>query len=101
MVGVCCASWIQRTGKRVVVLDRNPAGTGTSYGTYLYGDFCTGEIFWSVDSGGGNWSGFEILDDTFTNITGFGEDETGNIYYTSFNSVVRISDDLIFTNAFD
>ncbi len=32
MVGVCCASWIQRTGKRVVVLDRNPAGTGTSYG---------------------------------------------------------------------
>ncbi|MEM7424641.1 MAG: FAD-binding oxidoreductase [Pseudomonadota bacterium] len=32
MVGVCCASWIQRTGKRVAVLDRNPAGTGTSYG---------------------------------------------------------------------
>ena len=32
IVGVCCASWLQRTGKRVAVLDRNPAGTGTSYG---------------------------------------------------------------------
>ncbi len=32
MVGVCCASWIQRAGKRVVVLDENPAGTGTSSG---------------------------------------------------------------------
>lgn len=32
IVGVCCASWVQRTGKSVVVLDRNPPGTGTSYG---------------------------------------------------------------------
>lgn len=32
MVGVCCAMWLQRSGKRVVVLDRNSPGTGTSYG---------------------------------------------------------------------
>lgn len=32
MVGVCCALWIQRTGRRVVILDKNTPGNGTSYG---------------------------------------------------------------------
>ncbi len=32
MVGVCCAMWLQRSGKRVVVLDKNTPGNGTSYG---------------------------------------------------------------------
>ncbi len=32
MVGVCCAMWLQRSGKRVVVLDRTTPGSGTSYG---------------------------------------------------------------------
>lgn len=32
MVGVCCAMWLQQSGKRVVVLDKHPPGNGTSYG---------------------------------------------------------------------
>ncbi len=32
MVGVCSAMWLQRSGKRVVILDKNAPGTGTSYG---------------------------------------------------------------------
>jgi glucose/arabinose dehydrogenase len=70
-------------------------------GIYLYGDFCSGEIFWSEETAPGVWTDIVVLDDTFTNITGFGEDEAGNMYYTSFSSVVKISDDLIFESNFD
>lgn len=32
MVGVSCALWLQQTGRKVLLLDRNEPGTGTSYG---------------------------------------------------------------------
>jgi hypothetical protein len=75
----------------------------TWQGTYLYGDYCTGEIFWSVNNAG--WSDLEILTDTSGNISGFGEDEQGNLYYTNFGSVVQITDanydDTIFEDGFE
>ena len=55
-------------------------------GTYLYGDFCTGEIF--------TWSGGEqrLLLDTTLAISSFGEDDAGEIYVVDLNgSVSRIA----------
>jgi hypothetical protein len=56
-------------------------------GTYVYGDYCTGEIF--------TWSGSEQrlrLDTTFA-ISSFGEDDDGEIYVVDLNGrVSRIAD---------
>ena len=54
-------------------------------GTYVYGDFCSGEIFaWN--------SGTRILLDTAMNISSFGEDEQGELYVVNINgSVSRIT----------
>ena len=55
-------------------------------GTYVYGDFCSGEIF--------SWNGSsQTLElDTAMSISSFGEDETGEIYVVNLNgSVSRIS----------
>jgi len=58
---------------------RSPAATSTAafrgtlpLGTYVYGDFCTGEIL--------AWDGAtqNLLIDTETNISSFGEDEDAN-----------------------
>lgn len=81
------------TGNRCSVVSgyryRGPEFTWT--GTYLYADYCSGDIYYSVFNGG--WSAFDTLISTFTNVTGFGEDEAGNMYLTNFNGeVVRISD---------
>jgi hypothetical protein len=56
-------------------------------GTYVYGDYCTGEIF--------TWSGGEQrlrLDTTFF-ISSFGEDDDGEIYVVDLNGQIsRIAD---------
>jgi glucose/arabinose dehydrogenase len=55
-------------------------------GTYVYGDFCTGEIF--------GWDGIgqSILLDTASNIASFGEDEQGEIYMVGLEgSLSRIT----------
>jgi hypothetical protein len=47
-------------------------------GTYLYGDYCTGEIFaW-------NGSAQSLLLDTSMNISSFGEDQNGEIYVVGY-----------------
>jgi hypothetical protein len=57
-----------------------------SSGAYVYGDFCTGEIF--------TWSGGEqrlLLDTTF-DLSSFGEDDAGEIYVVDLNgSVSRLA----------
>ena len=49
-----------------------------NYGTYFYGDYCTGEV-WGATENGGVWSS-TLLIDTPYNISTFGEDENGEIY---------------------
>ena len=51
-------------------------------GTYVYGDFCTGEIF--------AWDGVaqSLLLDTGLNISSFGEDEAGEIYVVGLGGTV-------------
>jgi len=77
----------------------------TWQGTYIYSDICTGDLYWSVQENG-IWSGIEILIDTFSSVRGFGEDENGNLYYLTSNSVIQIKDanfddDIIFINGFE
>jgi glucose/arabinose dehydrogenase len=51
-------------------------------GTYVYGDFCTGEIF--------GWNGTEqtLLLDTSMGIASFGEDEQGELYVVDLGGTV-------------
>ncbi len=57
-------------------------------GTYVYGDFCTAEIFFATETSPGNWSSSE-WDDLSGNIYGFGEDEAGELYVLQGGSVLR------------
>ena len=52
-------------------------------GTYVFGDYCTGEIF-SLVSGAPN-----LLLDTALNISSFGEDEAGEIYVVGLGGTVH------------
>jgi hypothetical protein len=52
-------------------------------GTYVFGDYCTGEIF-SLVSGAPN-----LLLDTTLNISSFGEDEAGEIYVVGLGGTVH------------
>ncbi len=77
----------------------------TWYGSYLYADFCTGEIFLGTENTPGVWSS-QLLTDVSGSIFGFGEAEDGRIFYTTSSQVVEINDadfdgDLIFMSGFD
>lgn len=48
-------------------------------GTYIYGDYCTGEI-WQYQNGQST-----LLQDTAINISSFGEDESGELYVCDLN----------------
>jgi glucose/arabinose dehydrogenase len=50
-------------------------------GQFVYGDFCTGELWRAVQGGGGTWSQVNLQDTGF-GITSFGESETGRLYLT-------------------
>ncbi len=52
-------------------------------GTYVYGDYCTGELF--------GWNGVtqSLLLDTPMNISAFGEDEVGELYVVNHGGDVR------------
>jgi hypothetical protein len=52
-------------------------------GTYVYGDFCSGEIF--------AWTGGPsqpVLLDTALNISSFGEDESGELYVVALGGAI-------------
>ena len=79
-------------------------------GTYIYADFCTGEIMFTIDSGGGNWTpGQNALNVWFNapySIAGFGEDEDGNVYVLDFSGRLlrfdsKSASDFVFNNGFE
>ena len=49
------------------------------FGSYFYGDYCTGRIWEAVQDGSGDWSSTQVLD-TGHNISGWGEDLAGEVY---------------------
>ena len=52
-------------------------------GSYLFADFCSGRIWTSIRSEAGVWITTERLN-TALSISSFGEDESGEIYFTEF-----------------
>jgi len=52
-------------------------------GIYLYGDYGSGFIWGLMRDAAGSWQN-ELLFQTDTRITSFGEDENGEIYYVSY-----------------
>jgi len=57
-------------------------------GTYVFGDFCTGQVFFGDEVTPGNWS-FSEWDDLPGSIYGFGEDESGELYLSQGGSILR------------
>ena len=51
------------------------------HGVYLYADYCQGRIFGARPTANPQWDSIELLD-TDLSITGFGEDEHGELYIT-------------------
>ncbi len=50
-------------------------------GLYLYGDFCSGTVWAMTQSGPGEWTA-AVVGETGASISGFGEDESGELYLT-------------------
>jgi glucose/arabinose dehydrogenase len=68
---------------------------------YVYGDYCTGEIWVATDDGAGNWSS-ELAADTTERIIGFGEDEAGELYVLGyFGNIHKLESNLDFGDAPD
>ncbi len=69
-------------------------------GTYLYADYCTGQIWFGIEDAG-VWSSSEWMDTTL-NVTSFGEDENGELYVVDENEIHRLrSPGSIFTDGFE
>ncbi len=69
-------------------------------GTYLYADYCSGQIWFGTEDAG-VWSSSEWLNTTL-NVTSFGEDENGELYVVDENEIHRIqSPSSIFTDGFE
>jgi glucose/arabinose dehydrogenase len=76
-------------------------------GAYFYADYCTGEVWTSVQGSGGGWSptGTPFVDLSSV-VTSFGEDEAGNLYVTNGSQILlldgpRIPADLLFASGFE
>ncbi|HEX7190581.1 MAG TPA: PQQ-dependent sugar dehydrogenase [Thermoanaerobaculia bacterium] len=55
------------------------------YGTYFYGDYCSGELWAATANGAGGFTS-RLLIDTTMQITTFGEDMNGELYVADYHS---------------
>ena len=60
-------------------------------GTYLYSDNCLGDLYSATEANDGSWTTGLLLSTSF-NVSGFGEDEAGEVYLADLgsNKVYRI-----------
>ncbi len=75
---------------------------GGLHGRYVFGDYCSGRIWFAV-SGGATWSSPNWMDTTLR-ISTFGEDENGELYVADLDNgdIYRFtSPSAIFTDAFE
>lgn len=56
-------------------------------GYYLYGDYCSGQVWAGWRDAAGAWHS-AVLADTDYNITSFGEDEAGELYLADYKGVI-------------
>lgn len=71
-------------------------------GRYIYGDYCSGEI-WFANNGGGSWvsDSFDVIG---FGLRSFGEDEDGNVYAFDGSTLLRFNgnvEQLIFGDSFE
>lgn len=57
-------------------------------GKYVFGDFCSGRIWFGTEDTPGNWS-FSEWTDLPSSVFGFGEDESGELYISTGGTVSR------------
>ena len=57
------------------------------WGIYIYGDFCTGDVWGLWPDNNGGWHN-ELLFKTDAFISSFGEDQAGEIYMLSINGKI-------------
>lgn len=70
-------------------------------GTYIYGDYCTGEILLARETSPGVWNSQLWRTEGF-GLVGFGEDEAGSVYAAfSGGSVFRIQEHRLFADGFE
>jgi glucose/arabinose dehydrogenase len=62
-------------------------------GTYIYGDYCSGQL-WFANEDGGNWSE-DTFPETAPNLRSFGEDEDGNVYLVRSGGIFRFAGDVL------
>lgn len=72
-------------------------------GVYVYGDYCTGEVFFATRAINGTWSGplanpTQWQDSPYS-VVGFGEDEAGNLYLINQPSTAANGSILRFSSA--
>ncbi len=69
-------------------------------GHYVYGDWCTGNL-WAASSGGGPWTS-QLLTPSLPGVTTFGEGVDGELYVTDASTLYRLGDPAgIFADGFE
>jgi hypothetical protein len=63
---------------------RHRGPSGALWGTYIYGDYCSGRI-WGATFNGTSWSAVELINSPYL-ISSFGEDEAGEVYVAHHGS---------------
>ncbi len=82
---------------------RGQNGRSPFWGTYIFGDFGSGTIWYLTEEEPGHWVRRELLRGA-GNISSFGEDEAGELYVVHFNGVVsqiRFPSQLVIGHAAD
>lgn len=70
------------------------------HGSYWFGDFGNGRIWYSHEPASGAWPKTQFT--TFSQNTGFGEDEAGNLYVVNFGGELRrLESEAIFDHDFE
>ena len=62
------------------------------HGTYVHGDFCSGEVWAARPTGGGSWVS-EALPFQRPGLVAFGEDHRGELYVLVGSALLRVVDD--------
>jgi hypothetical protein len=57
-------------------------------GIYLFGDFCSGQIWTTYRDTSGAWQTSRLLDSPYT-IASFGEDEAGELYIVDYTGQIN------------
>ncbi|MEM7048333.1 MAG: PQQ-dependent sugar dehydrogenase [Acidobacteriota bacterium] len=68
-------------------------------GRYIYGDFCSGNL-WAADNGGGTWSS-TLLPISLSGVQAFGEDREGRLFATDGSTLFELRMSVIFADGFE